>query len=87
VETDTAFVRADGVVVLYTVTHVGLYLAFVVDPSYTEREDSVGNAQSLDQVVTVKLGVLVVSLLNGTQHFGYGLMIFGLVGEASFQIA
>lgn len=86
-ETDTAFVRANGVVMLNTVPHVGLHLTFVVDPGDTEREDAVGNAKTFNQVVTVELGVFVVSFLNGTQHFRNGLMVFGFVGKASFQIA
>ena len=48
VETDTAFVRADSVVVLNTVTHVCLNITFVVHPSYTELKYSIRNTQAFD---------------------------------------
>ena len=45
-EADTSLIRADGVVVLNTVTHVGLHVAFIVYPSYTELVYSVWNAKT-----------------------------------------
>ena len=78
VETKTTLVRANGVVVLNAVTIVGLHVAFVVDPVHAELDDTVGNAQTLNEVLTVKLGVLVVLILDGAQHLTNGLDVLGL---------
>ena len=70
VETNTALVRTDGVVVLHTVAHVRTDVAFIVHPGHTELVDAVGNAQALHQIHLVKFGVLVVLLFNRTQPPG-----------------
>ena len=57
---DTAFVRANGIVVLDAVAHIGLNVALVVNPSHAELDDAIGYAETLYQVCTLKLGVLVV---------------------------
>lgn len=85
-EADTTFVRADGIVVLYTVTHIGAYVALVISPCYTELIYTIGDAEAFDEVCFVKFGVLVVLFFDGTQNLFYCLMILGLIGEASFQI-
>ena len=71
---------------LYTVTHVGLYVAFVVHPSDAELIDAVGDAQTFNQVGFVEFRVFVVLFFDGTQYLFYGLMILRFVGEPSFQI-
>ena len=65
-ETQTAFVRAYCVVVLNAVTCVGLHFALVVNPSYTERVNTIGNAETLYKVGFLKLGMFVVFILNGS---------------------
>ena len=50
VETDTALVRTDNVVVLDAITHVGLHLALVVNPCYSEFNHAIGDAKTLYQV-------------------------------------
>ena len=50
VETQSAFIWADNIVVLDTVAHVGLHVAFVVYPCDTELNESVGNAKTLDKI-------------------------------------
>ena len=85
-ETDTALVGADYVVVLYTVSHIGLHLTLVIHPCYAELIHSVGNAQAFNQVGFIKLGVLVVFFFNGSKYLFYSLVIFRLIGEASFQV-
>ena len=85
VETNAAFVRADGVVVLHTVAHVGLYVAFVVNPCHAELNQSVRNAQALNEVGFLKLGMLVVLFFDGAQHLTDGLNVFGLVRESLLQ--
>ncbi len=49
-EADAALVGTDGVVVLHTVAVVGLNLALVVNPCYTELVDAVGDAETLYEV-------------------------------------
>ena len=85
-ETDTALVGTNGVVVLDTVTHVGLNLTLVIHPCYTELVNSVGDTEALNQINLVKLRVLVVLFFNGTKNLFYCLMILRFVGEASFQV-
>jgi hypothetical protein len=85
-ETDTAFVRANGVVVLYAVTHVGAYVAFIVGPSDAELVDAVGDAKAFNQVYFVEFGVFVVLFFDGTQYLFYCLMIFRLVRESSLEV-
>ena len=50
VETDTALVRTDNVVVLDAITHVCLHLTLVVNPCYSEFNHTIGNAKTLYQV-------------------------------------
>ena len=66
VETDTAFVRADSVVVLYTVTHVGLDVTFVVHPSDAELVYAIWNTQTFNQVYFVEFRVFVVFLFDSS---------------------
>ena len=86
VETDTALVRTDDVVVLYTVTHVGLYVALVIYPRNTEADNAIGNAQTLDEVPLVEFGVLVVLLFDCTQNLTNGLNVLRLVWKSLLEI-
>ena len=63
-ETETAFVRTDSAVELYTITEVGLNLTLVVNPSYTESEDTIGLYDALDNLCFLEFGMLVVNFLN-----------------------
>ena len=85
-ETNAAFVGADGVVVLDAVTHVGLHIAFVVDPVYAELDDAIRNTKALDEVGPVKFGVLVVFILNGSQNLADSLDILRLIWKSSLKI-
>ena len=81
-KTDTAFVRANGVVMLNTVTHIGLYVALVVYPCHAERDYAVWNAKALDKVGAVEFRVTVVLFLNSAEDLTNSLDIFRLVWEA-----
>ena len=85
-ETDTAFVRADGIVVLYAVTHVGLDVAFVVHPGHAELIYTVRNTQPFDEVHFVEFRMFVVFFFDCAQHFFYCLMILRFIRKSSFQI-
>ena len=85
-ETDTTFVRTNGVVVLYAVTHVRLDVAFVVHPAHTELINAVWNAKTLNQVGFVKFWVLVVFFLDGAKHFLYCLMVLRFIRKTTFQV-
>ena len=63
-ESNAAFVRADGIVELYAVAQVYLYVAVIVYPGYFEGNDSVGFDKPLDQFGFFELGVLVVYLFD-----------------------
>ena len=62
--TDTAFVRANGVIVLNAITHVCLNVTLVVDPCNAELQYAIGDAKTLNEVALFKLGVLVVLFLD-----------------------
>lgn len=85
-ETDTAFVRADYVVVLDTVTHVCLDITFVVHPRYTEFKYTIRNTETLDEVCSVKLWVFVVLFLDCWKYLTYGLDVLWLVRKSLFEI-
>ena len=40
----------ERIVVLYAITGVDLYVAFVINPCYTECKNAVGDAKSLDLI-------------------------------------
>ena len=80
-ETETALVRTDGIGVLHTVAHIGLHLALVVDPCDAEGHYTVGHAEALNEVGSLKLGVLVILIFDGGQHFCNGLKIELFTGE------
>ena len=85
-ETDAAFVRANGIVVLDAVAHVGLHVALVVSPRDAELVHAIGDAQTLDEVHLIELGVLVVLFFDSAEHFFYGLMVFRLAGETTLEV-
>ena len=63
-ETDTSFIRADRIVVLDTVSHVGLDLSFIIHPGYTEGENTIGDTKTFDQIALFKFGMFIVSLFD-----------------------
>ena len=86
VETDTAFIGTDYVVMLYTVTHVGLNLAFIVHPSDAELINAIRNTKTFNQIGFFELRVFVVLLFDRTENFFYSLMILRFVRETTFQV-
>ncbi len=87
VETQTAFVGANGVVVLHAVTHVCAHIALVVDPVNAELDDAVGDAQTLDEVDFLKLRMLVVLILDGSEHLAHCLDVLRLIGKLLLQFS
>ena len=65
-EADTAFVGANSIVVLNTVTHVVAYVALVINPRHAELIDTIGDAKALNQVGLVELGMFVVLFFDGS---------------------
>ena len=63
-ETYSALIGANGAVELHSVAQIGLYLAIVVDPCHAEGYDAVGFDHSLHNFRFLKLGVVVIDLLN-----------------------
>lgn len=85
-ETNTAFVGADSVVVLHTISVVNLHVALVVHPCYAELDHAIGNAEALYEIGFLKFGVLVIHFLNSGENLRNGLNVFGLTRIAAFQI-
>ena len=75
VETQTALVRPDGVVELYAVACIGLYLAVVVHPCHLESENPVRLHNPLDNLGCLELGMPVIFLLYCLQNFPYSLKV------------
>ena len=74
-ETDTAFVRTDCIVELYTITEIGLNFPFIVYPSDTESEDTIRFYQSFYDLGLFKFGMLIVYIFDRKKNFFYCLKI------------
>ena len=72
-EAETAFVCTEGSIVLHTITEVNLGLTLVVNPNNAEFEDTVGLNNALDNLGSLKFGMLVVFFLDGLQDLAYSL--------------
>ena len=86
VETDTAFVRTNGVVMLYAIAVVDLNFILVVNPCYAELVDTIGNAKTFNKVHLFELGVLIICFLNCGEHLRHSLNVFGLSRIAALQV-
>src|SRR5690554_6228129 len=84
-KTDTALIGPDSVVVLYTVSHVGLHVTVVIHPGNAEGMDFVGDDQPFEKIGLFEFRVLIVHLFDGFNHFFYSLKIFRFVWKTSFQ--
>ena len=85
-ETKTSLGWANHVVVLDAVTHVSLNVTLIVYPGYTELDNTVWNAKTLDEVCLLKLWVLVVLFLDSAEYLTNCLNVFRLIRESSFKI-
>ena len=56
-------------VVLYAITHVGLYVALIIHPGNSELVNAIGDAKTLNQISFVKLRMFVVLFFNGSKNF------------------
>ena len=63
-EPQAALVRADCAVELYTIADIYLHLSLVVYPRYAEGDDTLRFNKALDQMSFLKLGVLVIDVLD-----------------------
>ena len=86
-ETDAAFIRADGIVELHAVSQVGLHLAAVVGPGHAECEYAVGFYHPFDDTGLLEFGMLVVDILHAHQHFLHCLKILFLSGMLHLERA
>jgi len=86
VEAETAFVSTEGGVELHAVAEVGLDFTLVVNPSHTEGEDTIGLNDALDDLVSLKLGVLVVFLLDGLKNLADSLQVLIFTGMFGLQV-
>lgn len=80
-EAQTSLVRAYGIVVLHTVTHVCLHVAFVVDPRHAEFHEAVGNAQTLYKVGFLKFRMFVVLVFMVPNTWLTACMYSGSLGN------
>ena len=83
-ETDTALVGTNGIVMLNPIAHIRADIALIIDPCHTKLIDPIRNTQTLDEIHFIKFRMLVVFLLYCAQYFFYCLMIFRFIRESSF---
>ena len=74
-ETNTTFVRANGIVKLYTITQVGLYFAIIIYPSDTECENTIRFYQSFHNFCLFEFRMLVVYIFDTHKYFVNGLQV------------
>ena len=86
VETNAAFVGADGAVVLHTVTAVDMYFAVVIHPGNTEFQNSLGLNKTLNQSCLFPLGMLVDYQLKRFKHFFDRLKKLRFMGVAFLNL-
>ena len=75
-EADTTLVRADSVVELYAVADVYMDFTCIIDPRYTEGDDTVGLYEALDDSGFFELRVLVVDFFYREKNFLHSLEEF-----------
>ncbi len=61
-ESDSAFIRADGIIELYAVAYIVLDFTIVIDPCNTERENAIRFNHALDYLVACKFRMAVIYL-------------------------
>ena len=49
---------------LYTEAHIGLYISLVINPVYTELNDSVWNTESLDKIGLLKAWMFIIFIFD-----------------------
>ena len=69
VESEPTLIGAYGTVKLHAVADVYMHLALVVGPGHAESDDALGFNHALNQLGTLKFGVLVVNVFNRNQNF------------------
>ena len=79
-ETNTAFVRANGIVELHTIAEVRLNFTLIIHPRYTESKDTVRFNQTFYNFRFLELGMLIIDIFDGKKNFLYGLKILRLAG-------
>ena len=75
VETQAALVGANGAVELNAIAQVDLHLALVVDPGHAEGGDALGLYDALHDFCFLKLGMLVVHVLDAFKNLAHSLQI------------
>ena len=75
-EADTTLVWADSVVELYAVADVHMDFTCIVDPRYTEGDDTVGLYEAFHNSCLFELGVLVVDFFYREKNFLHSLEEF-----------
>ena len=84
-ETNTAFVRANGIVELHTIAEVRLNFTLIIHPRYTESKDTVRFNQTFYNFRFLELRMLVIDIFDGIRSIfiilrfkGYYLVDFTL---------
>ena len=80
VESETALVRSDRGVELYSESAVDLHLAFIVHPAYSELDKSLGLDDPVEYACFHEVGALCRDGLERLKHLSHSLLEFGLVG-------
>ncbi|MPN34945.1 hypothetical protein SDC9_182439 [bioreactor metagenome] len=68
-KTQTSLVWANGIVELNSVTKIHLHFPFIIDPWHLKCKDTIRLNKAFGNFGLFKLGMLIVHINNGTQHF------------------
>ena len=83
-ETQAAFIGADGAVHFDAEAAVDLNVALVIHPGHPEHDDPFRFYNSFHDLGLSVLGNAFENGFNGLRNLGYGLMKFGLIGVPGF---
>ena len=84
-EAQTALVGANRIIKLDTIAGIDLNIALIINPNNLESKLTVGLDDTLSDAVCLKFRVLIVSLLNGSQHLSYCLQVLVLARMTALE--
>ena len=75
-EAETSLVRADSAVILYAVAEVYMDFTVVINPRYTESDDTLWLYETLDNLSALKLRMLIIYVFHGFEYLTNCLKVF-----------
>ena len=85
-KTQAPFVRADGLVELYTPTTVDLNLAVVIFPCDAKFDAAIWLCEPFQDRIFAHIGLIKIPVCYRTKNFADGLMKLWLIGVGFFEL-